>query len=196
MQAEPPYERGGIALGLENLDLTLQFLMTRYAHRPEPAVAQAVADHLAMLLRHPLVAEQLEYRAFYQQQLSSWQRLADANSEEASPKHVRQERDRWRDRALQAESRQQQLADQLAGWQQGQRAEELRRRIRWLENQLVRQKMRAKRAEQRAAEAAEGHAPEPAPPDRRSRVDQPPGRKESASVRALSRALPVSESPT
>lgn len=33
MQAEPLPGRGGIALGLDNLDLTLQFLMTRYAHR-------------------------------------------------------------------------------------------------------------------------------------------------------------------
>jgi hypothetical protein len=68
--------RGGLALGLENLDLTLQFLMTRYARKPDPERAQAVARHLAMVLNHPLVAEQLEYRTFYRRQLACWQGLA------------------------------------------------------------------------------------------------------------------------
>lgn len=85
MKANPLPGRGGIALGLDNLDLTLQFLMTRYARRPEPALAQAVADHLDMLLRHPLIAEQMEYRAFYRQQLSSWQRLAAGEDRAAAP---------------------------------------------------------------------------------------------------------------
>jgi len=68
--------RGGLALGLENLDLTLQFLMTRYARQPDPERAQAVARHLAMVLNHPLVAEKLEYRTFYRRQLACWQGLA------------------------------------------------------------------------------------------------------------------------
>jgi len=68
--------RGGVALGLDHLDMTLQFLMTRYACHPDPQRAQAVAQHLAMVLNHPLVAEQAEYRAFYHQQLAHWQALA------------------------------------------------------------------------------------------------------------------------
>jgi hypothetical protein len=110
-------------------------------------------------------------------QLREQQQRAEARANEhlAHKQRVLEERDRWRDRALQAENRQQQLADQLAGWQQGRRAEELRHRIRWLENQLVHQKTRAERAEQRAAEAAEAPAPEPEAPQRRTAA-QPPAR--------------------
>ncbi|MFA9461852.1 hypothetical protein [Thiohalorhabdus methylotrophus] len=80
--------RGGIALGLDNLDLSLQFLMTRYARSPDPGTAQAVVDHLTMLLKHPLVAELPEYRAFYNQQLACWQDLAHPSGQV--------ERRRWR----------------------------------------------------------------------------------------------------
>jgi hypothetical protein len=83
MASHSPTGRGGIALGLDNLDLELHFLMTQYAARPDPERARAVAHHLAMVLDHPTVAEQPEYRAFYQQQLTRWQGLADTGRETA-----------------------------------------------------------------------------------------------------------------
>lgn len=55
-----------------------------------------MVDHLAMLLGHPLVAEQLEYRAFYRQQISTWQRLAAGEDRVEAPKQ------RWWHRLLRA----------------------------------------------------------------------------------------------
>jgi hypothetical protein len=78
MSAKQPAGRGGIALGLDTLDLSLQYLMTRYARKPDPEVARAVTDHLEMLMAHPEVADNLTYRELYNRLLATWRPLGDA----------------------------------------------------------------------------------------------------------------------
>jgi|GEM_PF-1344725 len=79
MSASQPTSRGGIALGLDTLDLSLQYLMTRYARQPDPEVARAVTDHLEMLMGHPEVADNLTYRELYNRLLATWRPLAGAS---------------------------------------------------------------------------------------------------------------------
>lgn len=79
MSANNPTTGGGIALGLDTLDLSLQYLMTRYARKPNPEVARAVTDHLEMLMAHPEVAGNLTYRELYNRLLATWRPLTDAS---------------------------------------------------------------------------------------------------------------------
>mgnify|MGYP000058221134 CR=1 FL=1 len=78
MSAKQPAGRGGIALGLDTLDLSLQYLMTRYARKPDPELARAVTDHLEMLMGHPAVADNLTYRELYNRLLATWRPLSEA----------------------------------------------------------------------------------------------------------------------
>ena len=78
MSATIPASRVAIALCLVTLDLSLQYLMTRYARKPDPEVARAVTDHLEMLMAHPEVADNLTYRELYNRLLATWRPLSDA----------------------------------------------------------------------------------------------------------------------
>ena len=90
---------------------------------------------------------------------------AKANGHLQDKQQALDERDHWRQRALEAEQRQQALEEALAAWESGEHQRRYQQRIRALERQLAHQTRRVEAAEARHAETA---TPAPCPAARRS----------------------------
>jgi hypothetical protein len=97
------------------------------------------------------------------QELTAQLRQAEARANEhlSAKQRALEERDRWRERAREAEARAERAETSLKEWQEGERTRALQRRIEQLEREVRHHDRRAQRAEQApAAVAAEG-VPEP-----------------------------------
>lgn len=63
-------------VSLDKLQAALFYLMTRYATRPCPHVADKIVDHLVMLSRHPEVKGLPTLREVYERDVACWRLLA------------------------------------------------------------------------------------------------------------------------
>lgn len=83
------HPRGGMALGMDTLQYSLQFLMTRFARSRDPQVARVIVEHLEMLLGHPAVREyENGFRELYSQLLDQWRGLAAPAKGPLLPPHT------------------------------------------------------------------------------------------------------------